>query len=498
MPHTRTLRPWVKGLLLAHRYLGTLLAPVFAVWFLSGLVTVFVAFPAHDRQDRIAAAPPPLAGKAAEVAPATAWSRGGGGPDPDAAWVVRRSDRPVYNFQTHGRWGSIFADTGGRAPPIGPAAAEDLVAARTGADSPRHLEGLEGPDQWTFDARYRGHRPLHRVALEEGRGTVAYLSGRTGEIVQKVARPERWWAYAGPVAHRLYPAWLRANHALWKGVVVTLAGAGIVVCLSGLVIGLLGLIRRRPLIPWRFHGAQAWHHYLGLVFGLFALGWSLSGMLAVDPWGWPGNGPALPEDLAPGDGLDLAAFTRTPSEAVTALKGSGLSPRALALVQVGERPWYVAHGAEGATRLVAAQGPVEVRGRLGRGPLVAAVERVLGQGAVARAEWLRRPDAYYYPGRRVRLGEERLRWPVLRVRLYRPEGARLYLDPHTGEVARRVTDPQRWDRWLQSGIHHLDPPVLAANRGWWYALVLGLLVGGSLLALSGLYLGGRWLHGRGY
>lgn len=484
MAQQRPLRPWVKGLLLAHHYLGLILAPVFLLWFASGMAMVFVPFPEHTRAERLARAPA-LAAEQATLPPARAWERAAGGPDPAAARVAMRGSRPVYHFRSHGRWGSVFADTGGLVPPLGAAAAADLAAERTGAAGASHQARLNGPDQWTFAARYHGHRPLHRVALNDGRGTVVYLSGRTGETVQRTDRRSRLLAYVGPVAHRLYPEWLRSHHAVWKGAVVGLAGAGAVACLVGLVLGVLTLIDRpRGAIPWRARGTAAWHRSLGLVFGVFAFTWCASGVLAVDPWGWPGPRSALPATLGPPGGLQLAAFERSPAEALAALPEPAFRPRGLTLIQVGERPWYVAHGPEGATRLISARGPPEVRRRLPREALVAAVRR-RPRTVVAGAEWLRRPDAHYYRDRATRLTGDALDWPVLRLDLARPAGSRLYLDPRTGAVARRVDAAERRERWLFGALHRLDPPPLDRARWLWLPLVLVLLLGGVVLAGTG-------------
>ena len=87
--------------------------------------------------------------------------------------------------------------------------------------------------------------------------------------------------------HWLYFTPLRRNGPLWTQTIVWLSLAGCVMCLSGLTWGLL-VARRAPYI-----GIMRWHHYAGLIFGVFTCTWIFSGLLSMDPWDWhPSTAPS--------------------------------------------------------------------------------------------------------------------------------------------------------------------------------------------------------------
>lgn len=46
-------------------------------------------------------------------------------------------------------------------------------------------------------------RPLHRIAIDDGRGTELYVSAKTGEIMRDTHRAERFWNWLGSVPHWL-------------------------------------------------------------------------------------------------------------------------------------------------------------------------------------------------------------------------------------------------------------------------------------------------------
>src|SRR5262249_53515520 len=64
-------------------------------------------------------------------------------------------------------------------------------------------------DQWTVSNPLDPHRPLYRIALNDGPGTELYVSSTTGEVVRDTTRSERSWNYAGSVVHWIYPTALR-------------------------------------------------------------------------------------------------------------------------------------------------------------------------------------------------------------------------------------------------------------------------------------------------
>ncbi len=70
----------------------------------------------------------------------------------------------------------------------------------------------------------------------------------------------------------------------------------------GLFIGIRQSLRS-PAGRWSgYRGLWYWHHVPGLIFGLFALTWVVSGLVSMNPWGFldsDGAAPAVDEMIGP-------------------------------------------------------------------------------------------------------------------------------------------------------------------------------------------------------
>ena len=132
------------------------------------------------------------------------------------------------------------------------------------------------------------HRPLHRLHLGDSAGTVVYVSGTTGEVVRDAPLQERAWNYAGAWVHWLYPFRRNVFNDYWTDIVNWLSIAGIVLTVTGTVVGVL---------RWRFRGRyktgartpyrgtmMRWHHVFGLAFAAITFTWIFSGLMSMNPW----------------------------------------------------------------------------------------------------------------------------------------------------------------------------------------------------------------------
>jgi len=272
----------MRALTLLHRWLGVPLAPLFAMWFASGIVMHFVPFPALSEGERVAGlAPievervlhgPPAAVAASEMGVAT------------SVRLLQRSDGPVYIVSSAGRIAALRADD------LTPAEVRSADLALTIAIDHARRRGLDPAgatvveslrhDQWTVAGGLDAHRPLWRVALHDCVGTELYVSSVTGEVVRDTTRRERWWNWAGSVPHWLYPTALRAHPRAWTATVWVVSGLASMAAIAGLLLGAAMLVTRRalsPAGPW-----HAWHHALGLLCAAFVLTWIVTGWLSID------------------------------------------------------------------------------------------------------------------------------------------------------------------------------------------------------------------------
>ena len=152
---------------------------LFLLWFASGIVMMYTGgMPRLTPQERIARLAP-LDLSRVRFTPAAATARAGVRQPPQRADLLTVTGRPAYRFDGS----TVFADTGARLPPAGPAAVTRVAARFSGAPAATiHYAGLvERPDQWTLVARPA--LPAHRFRVDDNAGTDAWSRGGGDAVV---------------------------------------------------------------------------------------------------------------------------------------------------------------------------------------------------------------------------------------------------------------------------------------------------------------------------
>ena len=259
---------------------------------------------------------------------------------------------------------------------------------------------------------------------------------------------------------------------------IWLSVLGLFLTVIGVYIGISQLKDRRNgrLSPYR--GVMLWHHYSGLIFGLLTLTWLLSGLLSVNPWGaLQGRsyasevqrirGGALTYDQAADTLRDLSA--KSLPDGTARLEGSILSgqPYLIAWNRDGESTRLDSHSlhtdplADSSFTTIAA--------------VIRPSEPIRDQG------WLTAGDAYYYSH------HDDKAFPVYRIRY--ADGERVYLDRVSGQLALAADGNRQLSRWLFLGLHRGDFFGFLRQRPIWDLLMLPLLLGVTLSALTGTWMG---------
>ena len=116
---------------------------------------------------------------------------------------------------------------------------------------------------------------------------------------------------------------------------------------------------------------------------------------------------------------------------------------------------------------------------------LSAIERAVdGLGTPMQSSGLlHQEDNYYYGHKRE------VTLPVYRAILDDDEQTRLYINPETGAV-RTLGSTGRWSRWIRTGLHDLDFPVLRL-RPIWDIVVIFLLLGVTLVCVTGTWMAMR-------
>ena len=501
---------WRAALIYSHRWLGIVLSVVFVIWFVSGVIFMYVGMPALAAEERLLRMEP-LDVSTIVVSPAEAAAKIGL-ESPSRVRVAMYVGRPVYRFFSSGTWQAIYADSG---TPLTPLTADAALAAMR-RFVPEHAATLHydtrltDADQWTLQGVIRNTMPMHRIALVDPAGTEYYVSERTGEPVLQTTASGRFWGYTSAVLHWLYFTPLRRQGALWSAFVIWVSLAGTVLCAMGITIGVWRYslaarfrLRGMPLSRSPYAGWIRWHHYAGLFFGFFAGTWALSGALSMDPFSFLETSPPsrAMREAATGGSIDLAPLTIERIRAVTDTVRQSFQPRELDFFQFLGEPFFIAYVPPSSTEhspwrnsdiasasalhidrqhvIVSARHPE-------RGPLVSfesvrmwdVANAAMPGVAVADSVWLSEYDSYYYS----RTGAKPL--PVLRIRYADPRATWLYLDPQRGVIALRLERASRWNRWLYHGFHSLDFPFLYYKRPLWDAVVILLSIGGIAISVT--------------
>ena len=528
-----------RWILLGHRWLGIGTCLLFFLWFLSGVVMMYVGHPKLTWQERLEHLPP-LKASQSLLSPADAFRQAGiHGTVTDLRLANARAGQPVYIAQVRPdskpapdaprpepHLVALDARTGTLLPPTDPATA--LASAQVyleqgglshpssssalPASSPRQpspagaqdtpgkplYQGITVEDAHTHSAAMDLHRPLHKVLLPDAEQTLLYISGTTGEVVRDAPRLERGFNYLGAWLHWLYP--FRDTAIDWTDLIIWLSIIGTVATLSGF---LAGIIRWRFSRPYRSGsrspfapGALRWHHILGLVFALTTFTWIFSGLMSMNPW------DIFEADESIIDARRISNPDTQPSRAIA-------TPQALlASTPVRELQWHTlldkarvkairAHDVPpGST-----DQPVLLSARSGK-PYTLEPERLrsalftLQAGYPPRIDILQQDDFYYYSRTEHTMtgGRKPHPLPIWRVRYDDPNQTWLHIDPATGQVLSELDSYQRTERWLFALLHSWDWLPLLQNRPLWDIVMLVLAAGGLALSATGIWIAGHRLH----
>lgn len=483
---------------LVHRWTGVLTCVLMALWFVSGMVMLFVGYPKLTPWERMAGLPAlPTSGCCVDVAAALAQSR-------DAAAVkgivlTSVAGRPHYVLQEgDGSRLAVDAVDGSRLAAGPGLALESARAFLHGA--PARYMGFIDEDRWTHSRSLGPHRPLHVVEMGDAASTRLYLSSATGQVVLDAPRAERLWNFAGAWLHWLYMFRNQPTDPVWSWTVIVLSGIGVVSALAGALNGIwrwrfAGTYKSGSKSPFR-ESYLRWHHILGLSFGALLLAWIFSGLMSMNPLGvFDAKGPR--PDVAAFEG-GSAASLRLPlpaREALALLAAQGFRASELEWRVLAGQPYILARDSGARTRLVVSErGGYAVRERWPEGALLAAARRLLPQTMV-RSETLGGYDAYYYQRQEQSMyGADDKRLPVLRAVFDDPGRTWVHIDLYTGQVESSLDSAERVGRWLFNFLHSWDLPVMLDAVWWREAVLILLCIGGMLLSATAVVLGVRRLR----
>jgi hypothetical protein len=467
---------------ITHRYLGVAVGLLMLVWFASGVVMMYVPYPELTGRERL------------RVLGAIPWAtccsleaQNVAADEPIRAVQIQAvAGEPVLFLRPDGRpprLSSIGAS--GPSLDIDQAKADAVMTAAVPRIMGRPLkpvlsESIER-DQWTVGDAGEGNRPLFHYAFGDPARTELYVSSTTGEVVLWTTGWQRFWNWFGAVPHWLYFTELRKDGPVWAQIVIWTSIVGGFLTILGLYLGIAQIKAGKSgrLSPYR--GWFYWHHIAGLLFGIITLTWVVSGTFSMNPWGFLEDGGGDERIRVAGEPLAWS----TVAESIASLKEN--APRnavRLTTAPLDGKLFWLAYSADGSiTRLDARGLPAAVS----QADLNSAVQRLARGTTIASQGMLTGEDAYYFDFS-IAERSDAPPFPVYRVVLNDPEHTRLYLNPQTGQLLRKVDANGRGSRWLFSGLHRIDFFGWLRVRPIWDVIVLALLLGGLAVTGTGVYL----------
>jgi len=476
----RGLKASLRWLYWLHRWLGIAVCLMFLLWFVSGVVMMYVPYPSLTEEERLAGLAP-IDWSRVRISPTEALRRAGQQGFPAELRLDMAAGEPAWRIRDKERRIALSALDGRRLS--APDAASAITAARrfAGAAPITRVERIHD-DQWTVAQGFKWARPLWKVSLGDARGTQIYVSSTSGEPVQNTDARERAWNWVGAVPHWLYLTAIRRDGSLWRQVVLWTSGPAVVLGITGMWVGILRLRLRRRYRNGAitlYRGWMKWHHLTGLAGGIFAITWMFSGWLSVSPFDWfARNGPSG----------GAALYAAHASADFPVLDGGRLAARApqareARLAWVGGRPVVTLTVKTGHSMIATPDGRAL---RFTQAELVANARRLMPGTPVRNVVVLQKPDLYWYSHRHERT------LPVVRVIFGDAERTWTTIDPRGGSLLSQQNASGRSYRWFFNALHDFDLPFLLANRFLREPLMWLLSALGIIMSLSGIVIG--WNH----
>ncbi len=521
-PRLRKLLDWRKLLIYSHRWLGIVVGVVFVAWCVSGIVLMYAGVPHLTAGERLMRLPA-LDLSTIRVTPAEA-ARQLLEP-PFRLRISMQGDRPVYRFNTgrvFGRWTLIYADTGQPVAPHDRRGALDwLERSLLNEQAVRYDAYLTRPDTFTRLPALQTHFPVHRITVDDGAGTVYYVSERSGEAVMKSDRQSRLLGLFGYITHTFF---FFRQQSWWSALLQWVSWIGLAMCLTGAVVGVwrygLSPRYRHKRIPSHspYTGWMKWHHYAGLIFGVLTITWTFSGLVTLDVI--PGIRETLytPPQIAAGArsvqgqgaALDLTPFTLDNRRAASATVSRAFVPKELEVLQLAGEPYLIAYRAPGAADagrwesrsamdflsptpegehlLVAPQQPNHAFSGFDEAALRRAAMAAMSGAVVRDVAWRDAYDDYYYKtvsSFDLGLLKAARPLPVLRVRFADEKDTWLYLTTSPAQIL-KVERSDRANRWGYYALHGLDFAFLYTRRPLWDVVAVALLVGVGVSSVTSI------------
>lgn len=481
---------------LVHRWLGIGGCLLMLLWFVSGMVMLFIGYPKLTPGERLAALPAlgdARGWQGLSILPAAVQV------EPEGVALTTLRGEPAYVVRSGNHVGVWSAYSGQALLPVSAQRAEASAAQFAGGQAFVGATRVE-EDRWTHSRALDVHRPLYRVEVGGAQPGDLYVSSRTGEVVLDAPHVQQRWNYVGAWLHWLYFLRMQSVDPVWTWVVIALSALCTLVAISGIVVGVW---------RWRFRGHyrsgaktpyvepwMRWHHLIGLCVAAFVFTWIFSGLMSMNPLGvFSSTGEAIDVEHYRGGAVAVDGALGDPAKLLAVAEAARFQPVEIQWRRIGGELFAVLLDGRGDTRIVSGgNGHLHVARWLPTAWLqqrARALSAAPMQGFVVQHA----ADAYFYPRAPEAMnGAAVRRFPVAVVDFGDAEATRVYLDLATGDPLLAMGHRERVGRWLFYFLHSWDLPAMLRQEGARLAVLLLLSAAGTALCATATVIGYRRLR----
>lgn len=478
--------------------MGIVLCLFMALWFLSGVVMMYVGYPKLTAQERLQASRP-----VSLAACCATTDRLLGSLPPDARLKSLRfgmvADQPrLFAGTEKNRVIAIDARSGLPVASVDEGSARAAVKAFSPDAEIERMEVID-EDAWTHSKALAPHRPLLRFALRHPELALLYVSSMTGEVIRDVSIIENYWNWIGAWLHWLYPFRGGLLDSLWADIVIYSALIGSVVSVVGMALGVMrwrsGRYPSGRHSPYR-NFMMRWHHVIGLFSGLFILAWVASGLFSVNPWRIFDSGAQKPVDrsISPSalsKNFDLPAT-------IKCFSSNGIDLRELEWIRFDEQIHVLARNTGNQVWSLRDPASCRITPAYTEKEILEEGVRLMPHASLKSSELRTEYDWHYYArAAHTMTGGFEKPLPVLLLKFDDPHETWLYIDLKTSRLIQRTDDHTRVKRWLFSFFHSWDWKGLLDHRPLWDVLLIVGSCAGFLVSVTAMLLGWKRLRRRG-
>ena len=349
------------------------------------------------------------------------------------------------------------------------------------------VDTLRKLEQWIPFGHLRKDFPIYKFYFDDEGKSQLYVSSVSGEALQFTDKDSRFWSWLGAIPHWVYFTSLRQDSQQWVNVVVWLSGIGSIMCIAGLVLGIRLYIkeyRRKKKLksPYRKF-AYKWHHVLGFVFGIFVFIFVFSGMMSlakVPEWIVKVHNPSAEKKLYSKQKIETNTYTldyrplfeKYPDQ-IKSIEWSSFGQKPIYKVVINDRLQTIDASDTSVINIQLDEATIKSRiSLLHKEPMVISLM-----------------DEYdnYYVGL-----TDHLPLPVYKVQVGDADNSTYYINPKNGNT-RYFNNNTKVRRWSYQSLHSFKFKFLAERPVLWNIVMWTTMIGGTLVSLTGVWLGFRYI-----